>query len=776
MKNLKRILLVVSLVAMLSNPAMEVVFAQSSSAIRINQVSTLETQTGVNLKIYFNVFDPTTGTPILDAEPSSAQVTALYNNLVSPGQVKKPDSPIYITLVLDSSGSMAGAAADKLKQAAKQALNNIPDNSFFSVVQFDVAYKLLQDFTQNISLVSDAIDNYKVSPNATCLYDAAYSAVEALSKAPPGRRAVIVFTDGKDETGSGTPCSKHSYQELVTLANQMQVPINTIGLANVASNINSGELDDMAVSTGGFSAIGDQANLSQSFGKIMGALKSQWMVESVVYPRQGNNNDTLTVLMKDNQSLSSDFIFTSSTNYPGPPSPVTADFSGLLFHPENSTYDIQLSLTSPELVSYVKVSIWDKKAGSKVAEFVFNDPVSFNTFNFATDQLTVGSDYELHIIAVSRADNTPFPLTQDSQGKTSPELIHEFTFDPSALFPKVEIQSVAQQANDIAVTITTSNTDLIGGFSGWLIDENTNTKVLNSDFTIPALGTNSGTIVIPAEANKVPDGKYTLVVQILGKTNQVYSSAQYSGVVYKATRPSAFQNVWAALIASPILLGLIIAILLGVVGYFMYMSMRSKSLTGTPVMQGRLGGKLSDAHGGNAVLPLADSEPIPMRGQPAGARVPSVPRPPSQPISQPPTRIPNSRPAAASRDDRTMLAGGEEGATMIAAQPVAAKASLIIVRNPEEATSQGRQIAMVQFPFIIGRVEGSLVIKDPNISRRHAEITYETTNRTYFIADLNSSNGTRLHNQRLTPGQPVKLTEGAVIGLGPNVTLRFELG
>ncbi len=60
-----------------------------------------------------------------------------------------------------------------------------------------------------------------------------------------------------------------------------------------------------------------------------------------------------------------------------------------------------------------------------------------------------------------------------------------------------------------------------------------------------------------------------------------------------------------------------------------------------------------------------------------------------------------------------MLAGGEEGATMIAAQPVAVKASLTILRSPEDASNQGRQVALTQFPFIIGRTEGSLDHKGP---------------------------------------------------------------
>ena len=757
------------LIVVLALPALTVASAESGWNIRVNQVSTLDTPTGMTLRIYFNFYDPQTGAPVLDAEPSSAQVTLLNTNLVSNGLIKKPDVPIYITLVMDSSGSMS-AAAGKLRAAAKLALNNPPDNSFFSVVQFDESIKLLQDFTQNISAVNYAIDQYKVNQKATCLYDAAYTAVETLSKAPAGRRAVILFTDGKDGKSNGSPCSQHSYQDLINLANQLQVPINTIGLSDVAANINAIELQSMATNTGGFSAIGLQADLSKSFGEIMDALKAQWMVETVIYPVQGNNDASLSVVLKDNQSLSVPFTFTSSTSYAGPPSPVNADLSGLLFHPENSSYDIQLSLTSPELVSYVKVSIWDKKSGSKVAEYVFNDPVSNNTFNIPTDQLTVGGDYELHIIAVSRKDNTPFPLIRDSQGNASAELIHEFTFDPSAASPQIQIQSVAQQGNDIALTITTSNTGLIAGFDGWLINEDTNTRVANSNYKLPALGTNSGTIVVPANANKIPDGKYTVVVEVLGQNNQVYSSAQYPSVVYKATRPSIFQTIWAALMAAPIVFGLIIAILLGVIGYFMYISMRSKSMTGTPVLQGRLGEKLADGRDGGVILPLADNEPIPMRGQAPKLATPAIP----PPVSRPNQPVPSGMPGP-NREDRTVLSGGEAGATVIAAQPVIAKANLIIVRSPEDALNQGQQIALVQFPFMIGRLEGNLIIKDANISRRHAQITYEAASRSYFITDLNSSNGTRLNEQRLAPGQPVQLTRGAVIGLGPNVTLRFDL-
>ncbi|MGB8213742.1 MAG: FHA domain-containing protein [Anaerolineales bacterium] len=765
-----RIVLIVSLIAMASMLAPAVVSAQIGTDILVNQITTLETPSSMTLKVYFNIFDPKTGSPVWDAEPTSAQVTLLNTNVISQAQILQPDVPIYITLLLDSGGRM-GWAAPALRQAAKLALNNTPNNSFFSVVQFDESVQLLQDFTQNISAVSYAIDHYKVNPKGTCLYDGAYTAVQSLSKVPSGRRAIILFTDGHDETLYGTPCSKHTFQDLNTFANQEGVPISTIGLSNSLSQINSAELHDMATITGGFSAVGGQSDLSNSFGFIMNALKEQWMAEAVIYPKQGTNNANITVTLKDNTTISKAISITSNTDYPGPPSPVTADFSGLLFHPENNTYDIQLNLTSPALVSSVNVAIWDNKSGSKVAEYDFKDPVANNTFNFPTDQLIVGGDYILHITAVSRSDNTTFNLGQNSQGTPTPEIQHEFTYDPTALSPSIAIQSVAQQGNDLAVTVTTTNIGLIGGFDGWMIDENTNTRVVNSDFKLPALGNSNGTLVIPAGANKIPDGKYTCVIQVLGKNDQVYSTAQYSDVVYTATQPSIFQVTWGALVAAPVLFGLIVAILLGVVGFLIFTSMRSKSITGTPVLQGRLGEKLPGNRSGGPVLPLADSEPIPIRGQSPAAGKPATP--PYSP--QPPTQSMPSQNNMGNRDGLAMTSAGEENATLIASHPVVMTASLTIVTSPEDASSHGRQVPLTVFPFIIGRTEGNLLIKDASISRRHAQITYDGANRIYFITDLNSSNGTRVNEQRILAGQAVLLTRAAMIGLGPNVTLRFDL-
>ncbi len=114
------------------------------------------------------------------------------------------------------------------------------------------------------------------------------------------------------------------------------------------------------------------------------------------------------------------------------------------------------------------------------------------------------------------------------------------------------------------------------------------------------------------------------------------------------------------------------------------------------------------------------------------------------------------------------------GATMIASAPSMPRATLTVLQAGGGIYAQSSAV-VTPLPFVIGRTEGAFIIQEPNISRRHAQISYEASQNAYFITDLNSSNGTRLNQQRLPSGQPVRLESGSVIGLGPNVILRFDL-
>jgi len=750
--------------------------AQSQPDVRINTISTIELPDSVNLKVYFNFFDKGTGQAITDVTPEAAQINLLNTGLISGGEIKQPDIPIYITMVLDASGSMSGAQA-QLKEAAKLALTNVPNDAFFSVVQFDEEIVLLQDFTENQSAISFAIDQLTVTGKGTCLYDAAYTAVEAMEKAPVGRRAVILFTDGKDETREGKVCSQHTYRELVDKAMKSQVPIHTIGLSVSAGNINAVELENMAASTGGFSAIGNESQLRNSFEQIMLGLKAQWMVETTIYPRQGDNNAVLTMNLKDVGEVTSAFIVTSSKEYPGPPSPVSAKLDGFALRPETMSYDVQISVTSPELVNYLRVAIWEQESGSKVTEFVFENLAGFNTLNIPTNSLTAGRDYEMRIVLTDKENNFPFAIVKDDQGKTSSELIHEFKFDPSGVLPQLNIQSVIQDNNDLVIQIATSNPVLVKGYDGWLINEETNTVVPNSTFTSAAFANGSGSITIPMETNEIASGKYSILVRALGEEGSVFTTQQYAGVVYQAKKVSVFQKVFTALKASPIYFYIILGIILLVIAFLMINNWRDKSLSGTPVMQGRLGGQMKTKRGKKEPSPFAENEPIQSHAAVQPLQQNTPPRQVQQSYDIP--IMPVSSPAPANMStppdqlDRTLVGGPTmTDATLVS--PAMSFPSVSVVKAPPGALPPGQRISLNQFPFTIGRVGAALTINEVSVSRLHAQISLDGQTRRYVITDMNSSNGTRVNGAPLIPRQPVFLNNGSRIQIGPNVEFIFE--
>lgn len=727
--------------------SVSLVHAQSEQAVRINLIHTLETPDEMRLKLYFSLYDPNTQKPITALEAEEAHITLLNSNYVAPAVIQPPDIPIYVTLLLDASGSMLGSD-QQLRNAAKLALNSPPDNALFGVVQFGEEIKLLQDFSDNIPAVQFAIDQYAVTDQGTCLYDAAYAAVEAQASAPPGRRAVILFTDGKDEKIGGMPCSTHALQDLIELALEMQVSIHTVGLSGQNSNINEVELKNIATITGGFSFIANQVDLVGAFTQIMESLKAQWMVEAEVYPAQGENEGVFSLVFEEGQTLNTAFAFESKTDYPGPPSPVQVRLDGLQLMAETQSYELQLTVSSPELVGYVKVALWDEDAGSKVADYIFDNPAFFNSFDIPTDQMAADRQYQLRISAINAENDIPFMIVENSRGEKSSELLHDFRFDPSSIFASGEITSVTQTGGDLVLNVSFTNPAMIGGLDGWLVNKETNTRVENSEFNLPASAASEGQIEILMRENRISSGVYTVVLRVLNSNQQVLMTTQYEDVTYRA--PNIIQRIVLALFAEPIFLIAIIGIILGVVFFLLVISSRQKSLTGTPVMQGQLG-KSKKAKNKQQISAIAEDEPLGSMPQSRDASHSAVQTPP------PPRSLSINETVKA---DETVLYSKAKPDT----EPV-----LEIIKGPGAGTR-----SLKKFPFVIGRVDCDLTLDEPSVSRKHAEINRDAQNN-YYLTDLNSSNGTRLNGQLLEAGQKEALFDGARINLGANVSLLFEL-
>lgn len=89
-------------------------------------------------------------------------------------------------------------------------------------------------------------------------------------------------------------------------------------------------------------------------------------------------------------------------------------------------------------------------------------------------------------------------------------------------------------------------------------------------------------------------------------------------------------------------------------------------------------------------------------------------------------------------------------------------------------TGPSGRTALGPAPLKIGRAaDNTLIINDPQSSSHHAEVTSDPGGNSYQIADLNSTNGTFVNEQRLPPHAPRALNTGDVIRIG-GTTFSYE--
>ena len=82
----------------------------------------------------------------------------------------------------------------------------------------------------------------------------------------------------------------------------------------------------------------------------------------------------------------------------------------------------------------------------------------------------------------------------------------------------------------------------------------------------------------------------------------------------------------------------------------------------------------------------------------------------------------------------------------------------------------GRSYLFHQDVTTIGRTNGNdLIISGRTVSRRHARLWFDT-NR-WYIADMQSANGTLVNSLRVQPNQPVPLNDGDVIHFGDEIVI-----
>lgn len=181
--------------------------------------------------------------------------------------------PLSVVLVLDASGSM-GRSMHFLQEAALNFVYKLEDVDKALVVQFNESIKGSAEFTGDVSRLESFVEALQAW-GGTSLYDAIHYSLGRI-KDQPGRKALIVFTDGADTT------SRMGEQEVIDYARAVEATVYCVGIRGeegLFARSPRGFLRKIARETGGAFFFPDKVGeLIKVFAKISDELKNHYLL------------------------------------------------------------------------------------------------------------------------------------------------------------------------------------------------------------------------------------------------------------------------------------------------------------------------------------------------------------------------------------------------------------------------------------------------------------------------------------------------------------------
>ncbi len=199
-------------------------------------------------------------------------------------ETKNP--PVYVGVLMDTSDSTKGKMQFS-KEAARNFIYTVlqlrKDKAAF--MTFDHEINLRQDFTDKMDLLDNAVNKVKKTGSQTALYDAVWTFTDEKLRNAPGRRVIVIITDGDDTF------SRAELQDAIDIAQRTETTIFGIstkeGFLGSVPGVDAGTIKDkgdknlteLCEATGGEAFFtGDMIALERAFTKISQELRSQYMI------------------------------------------------------------------------------------------------------------------------------------------------------------------------------------------------------------------------------------------------------------------------------------------------------------------------------------------------------------------------------------------------------------------------------------------------------------------------------------------------------------------
>ncbi|WP_110517174.1 FHA domain-containing protein [Herpetosiphon llansteffanensis] len=738
----------------------------------------------LKVETYFSVRFPN-GEAVTVDKIAATNIILPVSQQTIPATPIDPTTPIKIAIVLDQSGSMADYVPI-VKEAAMRAVDEAPAGALIGLFTFtrigsNDEYLPKVDFTENRNDVKNYIrDSYISEPGGeTCLYTAAYLTTNFMLNRlqPEERRAIVLFTDGKDEDREGKQCSDKNVIDVTTKANPRPgtiTPIYTIGLCagGNCARINPEVLNQISSETQALAVQGAPDTMGDKFFQIMNSIKNQKMARGDLRPC-GDTQATLRVELVDGTEVANTISLGQTKCYL--PIASKAKISNIQALPLEQKYSFNFSVTNNSPVEMNKIEVKALNPNGIIAhtETLTVSIPSQGTQDVALQMsdtsLKDAGKYTLQVFAYS---SEGFLFTSQ-EGKTELLATEAFNHVPIPITfeirsnPVVDYTQNAIRIDDVEIGDEQEIIDpKFTFYRVRLLRENL--QVFESDRfpldpTNPKISIPLATIpqeLIPTEQQT------TLNMQIILETSNVRPiESPIKSFLFPVKPKEPFLKRYGIYV-------LIALVLIAIAAGFWYLWRNRKPKAGNVPMPYNPPTQAFNRIDLPGVNPAARQNP----NQPQQQQQQSAVRPAPNSAANQPARYNSPASSANASIPTAHFDGGmpDNGATMIYTPPVSQgrqqNLNVRVVQTPDRSQLQNQTISM--FPCTIGRSEASVIVTgDKLLSRQHVEISL--IGGQFYVADL-SKNGLFINEQRQQANTQIQLRLPTTIRLGQDTYIELS--
>jgi len=183
------------------------------------------------------------------------------------------DLALSVGLIVDHSGSMEkrieGARAAAI--AFFEQILTSRDRAFFGGFSWDATS--ISPFVTNVDSLKTQVSNMPAAEGGTALYDAIISGLYKF-RTVPGRKALILVTDGEDTV------SRTTYADMLSYVRASRVPIYFIGIGLSGMDFSAtSKMKNLAAETGGVAYfVKNVSELTATYEQLEKELRSQYLI------------------------------------------------------------------------------------------------------------------------------------------------------------------------------------------------------------------------------------------------------------------------------------------------------------------------------------------------------------------------------------------------------------------------------------------------------------------------------------------------------------------